>query len=303
QRLGLIVEKVNDDFKATAKEKELLRDGKWFVTRAEWNSLPADRVVIVATGSQGEPTAALARMANKDHRFVRIQPNDTVVLSATPIPGNEELVARTINNLFRQGARVLYSPMEPVHVHGHAAQEELKLMLSLVRPKYFVPIHGEYRHLIHHKELAKAVSVPDQNCFVMTDGDVLELGESGGKVVSQVSANYIYVDGIGDVGPEVLRDRRHLSQDGMLVLVLALDRKTGALAARPEIVQRGFTSPNDAENLLEQAREVAEKAIGGGGEIRGEWSATTSSVREAVGAFLYQQTRRRPLILPIPIEV
>ena len=274
-----------------------------FISPDDLKRLPADRVVIVATGSQGEPTAALARIANKDHRFVRIQPNDTVVLSATPIPGNEELVARTINNLFRQGARVLYSPMEPVHVHGHAAQEELKLMLSLVRPKYFVPIHGEYRHLIHHKELAKAVSVPDQNCFVLTDGDVLELAEGGGRVVTKVSADYIYVDGIGDVGPEVLRDRRHLSQDGMLVLVLALDRQTGALAARPEIVQRGFTGPDDAENLLEQAREVAEKAIGGGGEVRGEWSATTGKVREAVGAFLYQQTRRRPLILPIPIEV
>jgi ribonuclease J len=273
-----------------------------FINPDDLRRLPADRIVIVATGSQGEPTAALARIANKDHRFIKVQPNDTVVLSATPIPGNEELVARTVNNLFRQGARVVYSPMEPVHVHGHAAQEELKLMLSLVRPKYFVPVHGEYRHLIHHRELAKAVNVPDQNCFVLTDGDVLELAEGGGRVVTRVASDNVYVDGLGDVGPEVLRDRGHLARDGMVVVVLALDRQTGALTSKPEIVQRGFTSPEDSETLLDRAKEVAEKAIGTGREVRAEWSATTSKVRETVGSFLYEQTRRRPLIIAIPIE-
>ena len=249
----------------------------------ELRRLPPERVIIMATGSQGEPTAALARIANKDHRFVHIQPGDTVVLSATPIPGNEELVARTIDNLFRQGARVLYSAIAPVHVHGHAAQEELKLMLGLVRPQYFVPIHGEYRHLFHHRDLAKAMRVADQNCFILTDGDVLELGEGGGQVVDKVPSDYVYVDGLGDIGQEVLRDRKHLSQDGMLVLVLPVDRQTGQLVSRPQIVQRGFIEVGESEALLERAKDVVERKLGGGSEVQVEWSVISATVKEVRG--------------------
>ena len=269
----------------------------------ELRRLRPDQVVVVATGAQGEPTSALARMANKDHRFVQIQAGDTVVLSATPIPGNEELVARTIDNLYRQGAKVLYSPMAHVHVHGHAAQEELKLMLSLVRPEFFVPIHGEYRHMIHHRELAEAVGVAQDNCFVLTDGDVLDIAEGAGRVVTRVPAESIYVDGLGELGHEVLRDRKHLSRDGMLVIVLVVDRENARLVSRPEIVQRGFIELGESEALLEQAKDVVEQTLMGGGDMKVEWAVVNSKVKEAVGRFLYDQTRRRPLILPVPMEV
>ena len=269
----------------------------------ELRRLPPNKVVVVATGSQGEPTSALARMANRDHRFIRIQAGDTVVLSASPIPGNEELVARTVDNLFRLGARVLYSQIAQVHVHGHGAQEELKLMLSLVRPQYFVPVHGEYRHLVHHRELAKAVGVAERNCFLLVDGDVLEIGEGGGEIVGKVPADYVYVDGLGDVGTEVLRDRKRLSQDGILVVILAVDQGTGALASRPEIVQRGFIEPGESEALLERAKDLIQQTVFKGETVKVEWSVLSTTVRETVGKFLYDQTRRRPLILPVTIEV
>ncbi|HLC29354.1 MAG TPA: ribonuclease J [Dehalococcoidia bacterium] len=269
----------------------------------ELRRLPPNKVVVVATGSQGEPTSALARMANRDHRFIRIQAGDTVVLSASPIPGNEELVARTVDNLFRLGARVLYSQIAQVHVHGHGAQEELKLMLSLVRPQYFVPVHGEYRHLVHHRELAKAVGVAERNCFLLVDGDVLEIGEGGGEIVGKVPADYVYVDGLGDVGTEVLRDRKRLSQDGILVVILAVDQDTGALASRPEIVQRGFIEPGESEALLERAKDLIQQTVFKGETVKVEWSVLSTTVRETVGKFLYDQTRRRPLILPVTIEV
>ena len=269
----------------------------------ELRRLPPNKVVVVATGSQGEPTSALARMANRDHRFIRIQAGDTVVLSASPIPGNEELVARTVDNLFRLGARVLYSQIAQVHVHGHGAQEELKLMLSLVRPQYFVPVHGEYRHLVHHRELAKAVGVAERNCFLLVDGDVLEIGEGGGEIVGKVPADYVYVDGLGDIGNEVLRDRKRLSQDGILVVILAVDQGTGALAGRPEIVQRGFIEPGESEALLERAKDLIQQTVFKGETVKVEWSVLSTTVRETVGKFLYDQTRRRPLILPVTIEV
>ena len=269
----------------------------------ELRRLPPDRVVVIATGAQGEPTSALARMANNDHRFVHVQAGDTVVLSASPIPGNEELVARTIDNLFRRGAKVLYSSIAHVHVHGHAAQEELKLMLSLVKPEYFVPIHGEYRHLIHHRELAEAVGVAQDNCFVLVDGEVLEIAQGGGKVVEKVPAESVYVDGLGELGHEVLRDRQHLSRDGMLVIVLVVDRETARLVSRPEIVQRGFIELGESEALLEQAKDVVERTMREGDDAKVEWAVVNSKVKESVGRFLYDQTRRRPLILPVPMEV
>ncbi|MBI2887700.1 MAG: ribonuclease J [Chloroflexi bacterium] len=281
----------------------LYAPGNVLITPDELRRLPPEHIAVVATGSQGEPTSALARMANKDHRLVRIQPGDTVVLSATPIPGNEELVSRTVNNLYRQGARVLYSAIAPVHVHGHGAQEELKLMLSLVRPQYFVPIHGEYRHLVHHRELSRAVGVEERNAFILVDGEVLEIAEGGGRIVTKVPADYVYVDGLGDIGHEVLRDRKHLSQDGMLTVVLVVDRETAQLVSRPEIVQRGFIEPGESEALLEQAKDLVEQTLRGKAIAQAEWSVLTATVKEAVGKFLYDQTKRRPLILPVPIEV
>lgn len=262
-----------------------------------------EQVVVVATGAQGEPTSVLARIANKDHRHVRVKAGDTVVLSATPIPGNELLVSRTIDNLFRQGARVMYSPLEQVHVHGHAAQEELKLMLGLVRPEHFLPVHGEYRHLVHHSRLAQAVGVAADNTYVVTDGEILEIADGPGKVVEHIPTGHVYVDGLGELGHEVLRDRQHLANDGMVVIMIPIDRQTGRLAERPEIVQRGFVAESEAESMMNQAKQVVERTIGGGAEAEAEWSVITNKVKEAVGSFFYQQTRRRPLILPVPMEV
>ena len=269
----------------------------------ELRRLPPENVVIVATGSQGEPTAALARMANRDHRFVRIQEGDTVVLSATPIPGNEELVSRTVDNLFRLGARVLYSQIANVHVHGHAAQEELKLMLSLVKPKYFVPVHGEYRHLVHHRNLAKAVGVAEQNCFLLVDGDVLELREDRGAIVGKVRSDNVYVDGLGDIGQEVLRDRKLLSRDGFVVIIMSIDQETGGLTSRPEIVQRGFIEPGESDAILEQAKDLVQTTVHRNETVKVEWSVLSTTVKEAVGRLLYDKTKRRPLILAIPVEV
>ncbi len=273
------------------------------INAGDLSRLRNDQIVVIATGAQGEPTAALARIANKDHRQVRVQEGDTVVLSATPIPGNELLVSRTIDNLFRQGARVLYAPLEQVHVHGHAAQEELKLMLSLVRPECFVPIHGEYRHLVAHRQLAEAVGVRNDNCFVLSDGEVLELGDGGGKVVDMAPSGHVYVDGLGELGHEVLRDRQHLASDGMVVVMLPIDHQNGRLASPPEIVQRGFVADQEAESILAGARSVAERSVGGGSEAEAEWSVIAQKTKEAVGSFFYQQTRRRPLILCVPIEI
>ncbi len=267
--------------------------------------LPPEKVVVIVTGSQGEPAAVLARIANKDHRNIRIQAGDTVVLSATPIPGNEEMVARTIDNLFKQGAKVLYSAIAHVHVRGHAAQEELKLMMSLTKPKYFVPIHGEYRHLHHHREISQAMGVLSQNSWTLTDGDVLQLNEGGGQVVDKVPADYVYIDGLEDIGHEVLRDRQHLSRDGMLVIILVMDRATARLVSRPEIVQRGFIELGESEELLEDAKDRVERTLrrGVSEEVGMEWSTITAQVKEAVGSYLFERTKRRPLILPVPVEV
>ncbi len=274
------------------------------ITVEQLKKVPNEQLVVIATGSQGEPTAVLSRIANRDHRYIRIEKDDTVVLSATPIPGNEESVARTIDHLFRQGAHVLYSSIHPhVHVRGHAAQEELKLMLSLTRPKYFVPIHGEYRHLYHHKELAEGVGVPNQNSFTLLDGEILDLTQEQGRVVNKTSSEYVYIDGIGDIGNEVLRDRQHLARDGMLVVILPIDHATTRLVGRPEIVQRGFIAPGESDILLEEAKDVVERALKRRDEVTLEWATLTAQVKEAVGSFLYERTKRRPLIMPVPVEV
>jgi len=275
-------------------------------------SLPAKNVVIITTGSQGEPTSALTRMANRDHRQIEIAPGDTVVMSSAPIPGNEELVSRTIDNLFRLGANVVWGhDTTQVHVSGHASQEELKLMLTLVKPKYFVPVHGEYRHLILHARLAQRVGIPGENIMVIEDGDVLELSDKGAQVTERVSAGYVFVDGlgVGDVGQVVLRDRQLLSQDGILIITLTVDRLSGLPVAGPDIVSRGFVYVRESEELLEKARAHVTAAIQAanvsleGDQHRVDWQFVKNKIRDTLSKYVYEQTRRRPMILPVVMEV
>lgn len=270
----------------------------------ELRSARPEEVVVITTGSQGEPTSALTRMANGDHQHVQIVPGDTVVLSATPIPGNEALVYRTVDNLFRLGAHVLYNRVADIHVRGHAAQEELKIIQSLVRPRYFVPIHGEYRHLVLHSQLAETMGVEPGNAFVMVDGDVLEIDEHGAEITGRVDADYVYVDGIGvgDVDHVVLRDRQHLSTDGMVVVVLAIDKQTGKVAGRPDVISRGVTGVEESEELIDGARDVVLRALEGADHIV-EWSVVNANVKEAVAKFFYDETHRRPMVLPVAVEV
>jgi ribonuclease J len=272
----------------------------------ELNRLPKEKVVIITTGSQGEPMSALTRMAMSEHKKVEIMTGDTVLISASPIPGNEKFVARTIDHLFKQGANVIYEAISGVHVSGHASQEELKLMLNLVRPKFFIPVHGEYRHLIHHAQLAMEVGIPSENIFIAENGRVLEFTKDSGKASGRVTAGKVLVDGlgVGDVGNIVLRDRRQLSQDGILIVVVTIDKETTEVVAGPDIISRGFVYVRESEELMEQAREKVKQALKKCMEEDiSEWSTIKSQVREHLGKFLFEQTRRRPMILPIIMEV
>src|SRR5579884_1319462 len=269
------------------------------------NKFHPEQIVIVCTGSQGEPTSALTRIANQDHRLVRIQSGDTVILSATPVPGNEKMVSRTINNLFRQGAEVYYQGISNVHVSGHAAQEELKLMLNLIRPKFFVPVHGEYRQLLLHTKLAHSLGIPEDHIVIAEDGDIIEVTPDSIHIAGHTTSGNVFVDGlsVGDVGQIVLRDRKVLSQDGILMAVLTIDKETGQPIAGPDIVSRGFVYMRDAEELLESARErVLDSFIGLNGHAS-DWGFVKDKIKHTLSEFLYEKTRRRPMILPIVMEV
>jgi len=270
----------------------------------ELRKTPPEEVAVITTGSQGEPTSALTRMANGDHQHIQIMRGDTVVLSASPIPGNESLVYRTVDNLFRLGARVLYNRIADVHVRGHAAQEELKIVHSLVRPKFFVPVHGEYRHLVLHAHLAQMMGMPEENTKILVDGDVLELDGETAVVRERVQADWVYIDGlgVGDVDHVVLRDRQHLATDGMVVVILALDKQTGRIVGRPDVVTRGVISTQESEELLEGTRRAVTRSLEGADHIV-EWSLVNSTVREAVAKYLYEETHRRPMVLPVAVEV
>jgi len=321
--------------------------------------LPADKVAILTTGSQGEPMSALTRMAMADHRKVDIRPNDTVIIAATPIPGNEKLVLRTVDHLLRQGARVIYEPGSGVHVSGHGSREDLKLMLNLIRPRYFIPTHGEYRHLIKHARLAEELGVPSDRIFIGDNGSSFEFTPGSGRVGPRVSAGNVLVDGlgVGDVGNVVLRDRRLLAKDGILIVVIAIARDTGELVSGPDVITRGFVYMRESEALLAEARGCILKALeglvwqreegegadgdvdegdeaeserdseapGAGGDDDGDaadgaaavaaagrrdarhsppqWGAIKSRVKEQLGRLLFERTRRRPMILPIILEV
>jgi ribonuclease J len=271
----------------------------------ELSRLPDNRVVVCCTGSQGEPTSALARMANGDHRWVQIKENDTVILSASPIPGNEGYVYAVVNNLYKLGAHVLYNRMENIHVRGHAAQEELKLIQTLVRPKYFVPIHGEFRHLSIHARLAQEMGVPTDRTFVLEDGDLLAIDARGAQIAGRVPAKPIYVDGlgVGDVDGVVLRDRQHLANDGMVIVIVALDKQTGVVAAQPDVISRGFVDSEEEGWLLERAREIAGESLDGAAEHRANWPVISNRLKDTIAKFLYDETRRRPMVLPVTVEV
>jgi ribonuclease J len=269
------------------------------------NKFPAERVVIVCTGSQGEPTSALTRIANQDHRLVRIQPGDTVILSATPVPGNEKMVNRTINNLFRQGAEVFYQAISHVHVSGHGAQEELKLMLAMLRPRFFMPIHGEYRQLVLHAKLAHSMDIPADHIAIAEDGDIIEVTQEAIKVANHTATGNVFVDGlgVGDVGQIVLRDRQVLAQDGILMAVLTVDKETGQPLAGPDIVSRGFVYMRDSEELLESAREQILESFTGLNGHASDWSFVKDKIKHTLSEFLYEKTHRRPMILPVVVEV
>jgi ribonuclease J len=271
----------------------------------ELHGLPRNKIVFITTGSQGEPTSALVRIANRDHRQLHILKGDTVVISASPVPGNESLVNRTVDSLFKQGAQVVYDKVAPVHVHGHGSQEELKLLLNLVKPRFFMPIHGEYRHLSFHARLAQSVGIPKDNIFVLEDGDILELGPQTAKVTGKIGAGNVYVDGlsVGDIGSVVLRNRRMLSRDGIVVVVIAVNKQTGKLVGRPDIVSRGFVDTRESKDMIEESRDLVVRTLDRGSERAAKWGFISTKVRETLSNFYYERTRRRPMILPFMVKV
>ena len=272
----------------------------------EIGNYTGSQVVIITTGSQGEPMSALTRMAMSDHRKVNIVPGDTIIISATPIPGNEKLVSRTVDNLLKLGANVIYGRNEGIHVSGHASEEELKLMHNLVRPKFFMPVHGEYHHLVKHAKLARDLGMPKENIFIGENGQILEITKEKGALTGKVTAGRVLVDGlgVGDVGNIVLRDRRQLSQDGILIIVLTMNKQTGEVLSGPDIVSRGFVYVRESEALMDEARERVEQALDRCQDNNiTEWAAIKSNVRDALGRYLFEKTRRRPMILPIIMEV
>ncbi|AIQ69368.1 MULTISPECIES: ribonuclease J [Paenibacillus] len=273
----------------------------------EMNRMAGNRVVVLCTGSQGEPMSALTRMARSSHRKVDILPGDTVIIAATPVPGNEKYVGRTIDELFRLGANVIYSGSNSgVHVSGHGSQEELKLMLNLMKPKYFLPIHGEFRMQRRHALLAESVGVEPANIFITELGEVIEISGGSARRAGKVTAGNVLIDGlgVGDVGNIVLRDRKLLSQDGILVVVVTLSKQNGAIVSGPDIISRGFVYVRESEGLLDEANRIVSGTLQRlMSEKVNEWASLKTSVKDSLGRFLYEQTRRRPMILPIIMEV
>lgn len=265
-----------------------------------------NQVVLITTGSQGEPMSALARMAACEHRKINIVEGDTVIISASPIPGNEKLVSKVINQLFKKGAQVIYESLEKVHVSGHACQEELKLMQALVKPKFFIPVHGEYRHLKQHAELACQVGLSPKNFLIAENGDVIEITRNYIKKSGTVASGQVFVDGlgVGDVGHIVLRDRKHLSQDGILTVVVTIERESGKVIAGPDIISRGFVYVRESEGLMDEARELVKDILDRCEQKKiTDWSTLKSNMRDGLREFLYEKTKRKPMILPIIMEI
>ncbi len=277
-----------------------------FIDIDEIKSYPDNRLVIITTGSQGETMSALKRMAEGEHRKVEITENDLIIISASPIPGNENSVSKVIDDLMKKGAEVIYNALEDIHVSGHACQEEQKLMISLIRPKYFIPVHGEYRQLIAHSETAKKMGIDPQNIFITTNGRILELNQEEAKLTGTVPFGKILVDGlgVGDVGNIVLKDRQRLSQDGLIIVVLTMDSKTGMAVAGPDVISRGFVYVRESENLMEEIKtrlrakvtECEERNIT-------DWASIKSILKEELRNYVYKRTKREPMILPIIMEI
>lgn len=267
--------------------------------------LPSDQIVMITTGSQGEPMSALTRMASATHRKVGIEKGDLVIISASPIPGNEKFVSRVINDLFKQGADVIYEALADVHVSGHARQEELKLIHRLVRPKYFMPVHGEYRHLKQHANLAQSLGMQEENIFLMENGMVLELNQKSAKITGSVQAGSILIDGlgVGDVGNVVLKDRKHLSEDGLIVVVVTVDSE-GKIITDPEVISRGFVYVKESETLMDEIRDLAKESMMKYlAKRKNGYTSIKNGVKDDLGSYVYQKTKRKPMILPVIIEI
>jgi ribonuclease J len=263
-------------------------------------------IVIVTTGSQGEPLSALSRMSTNDHRQVQITPNDLIIISATPIPGNEKLVGRVINELMRLGAEVVYEAMYDVHVSGHACQDELKMMLSLTKPKFFIPIHGEFKHQKKHATLAMKMGIPESNVFILDLGQVVETDSVDMKIVGSVPAGRVLVDGlgVGDVGSVVLKDRKKLATDGLIIVVASIERETGVLRSGPEVVSRGFVYVRESELLMEESRNLMKTVLETclANHTR-EWGIIKANMKDKLSDFIYEKTGRSPMILPVIMEI
>ena len=305
RKVAIVGRSMADNVNMAAEMGYLTFPAGVLVSLSEIRGQEPERTVLLTTGSQGEPTSALVRIANQDHRDVSVMEGDTVVISATPIPGNELLVSRTIDNLLRQGARVLYDRVATVHVHGHASQEELKMMLSLTKPRYFVPVHGEYRHLMAHAKLAWDMGLAESGIFVLEDGDVLELSEEGGRVAESVPAGPILIDGPSarDMRSEVLRERRALARDGVVVIVVSVDAGTGLPAYPTKVLGSGFMETEETSDLFPKLSGIIDDVIQEKQELIDDPDRIRNLVREAAARFIQTEARRRPTIVPVFLEV